>query len=314
MRLWLKKNSEVPLREQLVTQIVLGIVSDDLKAGQRLPSTRELARRYQIHANTVSAAYRELARRCWVEFRKGSGIYVRARNGDTEVEGFELDELISKLFRTARDKGYSAAELQKGLERWLALQPPDHFLLSEPDVDLRSILVAEIGRATGGMVTGAGIEDCSKAEVLSGALPLALYGKIERVRAKLPSGTDLIALRSRSVAESMRGQKPPPRDALVAVVSRWPEFLRWSRAMLVAAGLDVEALNFADARNAGWKRGLASTELVITDSLTAVELPSGCSARIFTILSDASREELVSYAKQLGIGAASPGVVNSKVS
>jgi GntR family transcriptional regulator len=308
MRLWLKKNSEVPLREQLVTQIVLGIVSDDLKAGQRLPSTRELARRYQIHANTVSAAYRELARRRWVEFRKGSGIYVRARNGNTEAEGFDLDQLISKLFRTARDKGYSAAELQRGLERWLAAQPPDHFLLIEPDVELRAILVAEIENATGAIVTGAEIEDCCKADVLSCALPLALYGKIERVRAQLPSGTDLIALRSRSVAESMRGQKPPPRDALVAVVSRWPEFLRWSRAMLVAAGLDAAALNFADARDAGWKRGLASTAFVITDSLTAGELPKGCSARIFTILSDASREQLVGYAKQLGIGAPSSGV------
>ena len=56
MRLWLSKNSEVPLREQLVTQIVLGIVSNDLKAKQRLPSTRDLARRYDVHANTVSAA------------------------------------------------------------------------------------------------------------------------------------------------------------------------------------------------------------------------------------------------------------------
>jgi GntR family transcriptional regulator len=56
MRLWLSKNSEVPIREQLVTQIVLGIVSNDLKANARLPSTRDLARRYEVHANTVSAA------------------------------------------------------------------------------------------------------------------------------------------------------------------------------------------------------------------------------------------------------------------
>ncbi|HKG78053.1 MAG TPA: GntR family transcriptional regulator, partial [Pyrinomonadaceae bacterium] len=63
MRIWISKNSEVPIREQLVTQIVLGIVSNDLKVAERLPSTRELARRYDIHANTVSAAYRELARR-----------------------------------------------------------------------------------------------------------------------------------------------------------------------------------------------------------------------------------------------------------
>ena len=70
MRLWISKHSEVPIREQLVTQIVLGIVSNDLKIAERLPSTRDLARRYDIHANTVSSAYRELARRGWVEFRK----------------------------------------------------------------------------------------------------------------------------------------------------------------------------------------------------------------------------------------------------
>ena len=81
MRLWLSKSSEVPLREQLVTQIILGVVSNDLKANERLPSTRELARRYKIHANTVSAAFRELTRLGWVEFRKGSGVYVKATSG-----------------------------------------------------------------------------------------------------------------------------------------------------------------------------------------------------------------------------------------
>src|SRR3989449_9916107 len=73
MRLWLSKSSEVPLREQLVTQIRLGIISGDLSSRQRLPSTRELARRFRIHANTVSAAYRELHRNGWVDFRRGSG-------------------------------------------------------------------------------------------------------------------------------------------------------------------------------------------------------------------------------------------------
>ena len=43
MRIWLSKNSEVPMREQLVTQIVFGIVSNDLKLNERLPSTRDLA-------------------------------------------------------------------------------------------------------------------------------------------------------------------------------------------------------------------------------------------------------------------------------
>lgn len=67
MRLWLSKNSDVPVREQLVSQIIIGVSSDDLQPGQKLPSTRELARRFGIHSNTVSAAYRHWAGRGWVE-------------------------------------------------------------------------------------------------------------------------------------------------------------------------------------------------------------------------------------------------------
>ena len=116
MRLWLCKNSEVPIREQLVTQIVLGIVSNDLKISERLPSTRDLARRYDIHANTVSAAYRELARRGWVVFRKGSGVYVRARTDDN-LDELALDQLVSRFFRQLREDGHSLAEIQDAVRR-----------------------------------------------------------------------------------------------------------------------------------------------------------------------------------------------------
>ena len=60
MRLWLNRNSDVNLREQLSTQIVLGILCNELAPGDRLPSTRELAQRHGIHPNTASATYQEL--------------------------------------------------------------------------------------------------------------------------------------------------------------------------------------------------------------------------------------------------------------
>ena len=113
MRFWLSKSSEVPLREQLVIQVRLGIASGDLKARQKLPSTRELARRFKIHSNTVSAAYRELARQGWVEFRKGSGVYVRPRVPNRAPDGkLELDQLISFFLHAARDKGHSPAPVR----------------------------------------------------------------------------------------------------------------------------------------------------------------------------------------------------------
>src|SRR5690349_6114356 len=60
MRFWLSRNSTVSLREQLATQLVLGVISEDLKPGELLPSVRELARIYNIHFNTVSAVYHDL--------------------------------------------------------------------------------------------------------------------------------------------------------------------------------------------------------------------------------------------------------------
>src|SRR3954467_12934451 len=123
MKLWLSKNSEVPIREQLVTQIVLGIVSNDLKGNHRLPSTRELARRYDVHANTVSAAYRELSRRGWGQFRKGSGVYVRPQN-DEKLEGkLALDQLVGRFLKTTRAHGHPLANIQAAIQRSLTLQP-----------------------------------------------------------------------------------------------------------------------------------------------------------------------------------------------
>jgi GntR family transcriptional regulator len=298
MRLWLSKNSDVPIREQLVTQLILGIVSNDLKVKQRLPSTRDLARRYDIHANTVSAAYRELARRGWVEFRKGSGVYVRAQTAETLESDFELEQLIARFIKSTRARGYSLTEIQAGVKRSLQVQPPDQFLLVEPDVELRAILVSEIAQSTGVTVTGAGRDELADSAPLFGAVPVVLFGHFEEVRNCIAPESDLLVINSASVAEAMRGQKRPPADALVAIVSRWPEFLRWSRTMLVAAGLDGDALSFRDARESGWEKGLRSASFVITDSLMAPRMPANCEVRVFRVIADTSLKELRDYAER----------------
>ena len=297
MKLWLSKNSEVPLREQLTAQIVLGIVSQDLKAGQRLPSTRELARRFKIHANTVSAAYRDLEERGWVESRKGSGVYVRALAEETPADaGLALDQLISTFLRLARERGHTLNEIQRRVERWLELQPPDHFLVVEADAELRAILCAEIAAGTDFKVRGAGPDEIARAGLPAGASPVALYNQAEAVRALLSPDTNLHVVNARSVTESLQGAERPAADALVTVVSRWAELLRWSRTILVAAGLDPAALIFRDAREPGWHKGLAASTLVITDALTASELPpTSAQVRVYRVVSDGSLAELRAF-------------------
>jgi DNA-binding transcriptional regulator YhcF (GntR family) len=294
MQLWFARGSEVSIREQLVTQIVLGILGDDLAPGQRLPSTRELARRFHLHPNTVSAGYRQLARDRWVEQRRGSGVFVRASKPEmSDSSALALDQLIAGLFRSARQQGVSLPVLRSRLHQWLELQPPDHFLLIEPDEELRRIVAAEIQQAVSLPVRACGLQDCTSA--LEGSIPVALPNRLTTVRQAMPDGTELLTLHFRSVVSSLGHWLPAPSGTLVGIASRWPDFLKLARTMLTAASFHPDSLVFRDARKPNWRRGLKHTAAVLCDSVTANELPPGCRAIPFSLLAESSIDELRRY-------------------
>jgi DNA-binding transcriptional regulator YhcF (GntR family) len=296
MQLWFARESEVSIREQLVTQVILGILGDDLAPGQRLPSTREVARRFHLHPNTVSAGYRQLARERWVEQRRGSGVFVRANKPEISLSSeLALDQMIAHLFRSARKQGVSLPTLRSRLHQWLELQPPDHFLLIEPDAELRRIVAAEMQQAVGLAVVGCGLEDGSKA--LQGGVAVVLPNRLAAVRQTLPPGTELLTLRFRSVTSSLAAWLPAPSGALVGIASRWPDFLKLARTMLSAAGFHPDSLVSRDARKANWQRGLKQTAAVICDSVTAKEVPAGCRAIPFSLLAESSIDELQRHAE-----------------
>ena len=277
MRLWLSKNSAASLREQLGTQLTLGVISGDLKPGDKLPSVRELARWYKIHSNTVSAAYRDVEARGWLEVRKGSGVYVREDRPAAEKSS--LDEVIEGFLEETRRRGFSTAEVRTGLARVLGAAPIRQVSVIEPEPELGEILAAELREQIALPVT---------AGILAGSAAVALMSRVHL----LPPGVPHHLLRMRSVPEYLQGQTRPAPNALVGVASSSPEILRRIRTILAAAGLDPEALAFRDARETGWRRGLNACQFVITDVVTARRLPSKCTARVFRVLSDASIVEL----------------------
>jgi DNA-binding transcriptional regulator YhcF (GntR family) len=296
MRFWFARNSEVPIREQIVTQIVLGILSDELKAGERLPSTRELARRFKLHANTVSAAYRQLERNRWVASRRGSGVYVRKGRPESALPPeLEVDRLLAKLLHSAREMGAPLSTVHAHLRRWLALQPPDHFLLVEPDEELRRIVAAEMQGAVKLPVRVTGINGSAVAAVLGGAIPVELSSKHDTVRQALPAGTELLTLQLRSVPASLGEWLPAPANVLLGVASRWPGFLISARTILVAAGFDSDSLIFLDARESGWLDRAKSATAVVCDSVTAREVPKKCRAILFPLIAESSLRELQGY-------------------
>ena len=296
MQLWFARRSDNTIREQLVTQVVLAILSHDLAPGQRLPSTREIARRFRVHPNTVSAGYRELERENWVEFRHGSGVYVREQKPDKpKSSALALDQLIVKLFRDARQLGAPLTQVRARLQQWLQLQPPDHVLLVEPDEDLRAILTSEMQSALTFPVRSSDLANCKRDRQLETAIAVSLPGQAEAVRRILPTGSELVVLQIRSVPTSLSAWLPAPAELLVGIASRWPGFLKRARTILTAAGFAPDTLIFRDARKTNWHRGLQQTAAVVCDTVTANSLPAGCRPIPFPLLSESSVTELQGY-------------------
>jgi GntR family transcriptional regulator len=295
VRLWFSPASEVPIYRQLVTQVVLAILSGDLSPGDRLPSTRELARRFSIHPNTISAGYRQLEREGWTEFRHGSGVYVKNNVTVPSTPEQILDKHIAGFFRAVRELNMPAVDVRARVAQWLASPPPDHFLLIEPDAEVREILLSEIRELVKMQASGASLEECGNAETLLAAIPLCRPSQANAVRAILPAGVELITLQIRSARAWLDSWLPSLKGRqLIGVVSRWPDFIEIARTVLIAAGVEPDLLVLRNATRPRWVRGLDQTGAIICDARTAAggKIPEGPRIFVFPFLADAARAEL----------------------
>jgi hypothetical protein len=178
----------------------------------------------------------------------------------------------------------------------MSIQPPDHFLVVEPDEELRQIVMAEMRQAVSFPVRSCSMEEFrGDAAMDRGAVAVVLPSKAGILREMLAPGAEMVTLQVRSVPSSLAEWLPAPSGALVGVASRWPEFLKFARAMLVAAGFDAASLLLRDAREKGWQRGLEQAAAVVCDVITAEGLPRSVRTIPFRLLSEASLGELQGF-------------------
>jgi GntR family transcriptional regulator len=69
-------NDNAPIYRQLKDRVIGMMLDGILKAGDALPSVRQIAAEYQLNPITVSKAYQELVDENLVEKRRGIGMYV----------------------------------------------------------------------------------------------------------------------------------------------------------------------------------------------------------------------------------------------
>lgn len=72
----LQRGSGLTLKRQIYDQIATKILTGDLAAGTRLPSSRELAAQHRVARNIAIAVYEQLLAEGFVETREGSGTFV----------------------------------------------------------------------------------------------------------------------------------------------------------------------------------------------------------------------------------------------
>ena len=79
------QDSEKPIYRQLFEYFTRKIESDELRIGDRLPATRELAGKLGLNRTTVSAAYELLEGEGWITGEVGRGSFVRPRSRSESV-------------------------------------------------------------------------------------------------------------------------------------------------------------------------------------------------------------------------------------
>ncbi len=96
--------SGTPIYLQLVEQVKQAVAGGVLKAGQRLPATRDLAIELAINPNTVVKAYQALEREGVVELPRGKGAFVASRTVSSTGNGSALlrptvERLVAEAYR-----------------------------------------------------------------------------------------------------------------------------------------------------------------------------------------------------------------------
>ena len=115
MQIIISNNSKEPIYEQIYSQIKKHILTNELQAGQGLPSMRQLAKDLDISVITTKRAYEELEKNGFIYSVVGKGSFVSEQNNEMikerKLKGIE-EQLLAAI-QNGKEIGLSLTELQE---------------------------------------------------------------------------------------------------------------------------------------------------------------------------------------------------------
>lgn len=111
-------HSSIAVYIQIENDIRFAIASGKLKAGDQLPSVRELSERLEVNPNTVAKSYRDLEVMGLLYTRRGMGVYIQ-KGVESKCKEDVRKQIVGRLHEVASEAkaaGLSPADVKEVIE------------------------------------------------------------------------------------------------------------------------------------------------------------------------------------------------------
>lgn len=121
MLIHIDPQSADPIFEQIVFQVKGAVARGEARAGDKLPSVRELAREISVNPNTVVRSYQALEQEGVIIRKQGAGCFIKdsASTLSDEARNQQLLSLINRAVTEAFHLGFTKSEIKQAMTEGL---------------------------------------------------------------------------------------------------------------------------------------------------------------------------------------------------
>jgi GntR family transcriptional regulator len=267
VKITVNKESEIPIRDQLIEQIGLQIASGTLKGKEKLPSIRALADRLGIHYSTVTAAYNHLADVGLLEVRQGSGVRVCGRPPSDGASESTIDEMVREFLAQITETKCSRDDLVKRLEVLMKPRPVRRIVAVDRNEDFHEILRCELKPHFSlpiETMTVDGFKQNSK--VVADSLIITSLYHLASFETAVSDPTRLIVCNIQPANTELNTVSELPPGSLVALISGSPTIMRMATKLLGAGRSDVGVRSILVTERSEIEYVMKHADLVLCDS------------------------------------------------
>lgn len=118
MNIVISNSGEIPIYEQIASQIKSAVIAGEVKPGEPLPSLRFLAKELRVSVISTKRAYEELEREGYITSVPGKGSFAAEINRELlrEEQYKRLEEHLNEAVDAAWTAGISLGEMKELLE------------------------------------------------------------------------------------------------------------------------------------------------------------------------------------------------------